>query len=95
MIKKICIVQLFFLFISCSLNKKEANESWWKYNNGYYLGDVLILNEESLIRDTIYINNTPKAFLLEEKNAVLWFIDKKIIIKSIESDETGVYSFQK
>ncbi len=85
-----------YLLISCKFNNKELKESWWKFGEGYYIGDVLNFNNENLIikNDTLFLNNKPKAIIITQTESFLGFTDRSIIIKSLESNEKGTY-FQK
>lgn len=73
--------------ISCSTNDKGLEKGWWKYGEGYHISDVLDFKRHKLSNDTIFINDKPRALLIRQEN----FISKKIVIKSLVSDETGTY----
>lgn len=80
-----------YLLISCKFKNKELKESWWKFGEGYYIGDVLNL---IIKNDTLLLNNKPKAIIITQTESFLGFTDRSIIIKSLESNEKGTY-FQK
>ncbi|WP_422092094.1 hypothetical protein [Tenacibaculum ovolyticum] len=87
MIRIIFYISLPLFLISCSTNDKELEKGWWKYGEGYHIGDVLDFKKHKLSNDTIFINDKPRALLIRHEN----FISKRIVIKSLESDETGTY----
>ncbi|WP_299887135.1 hypothetical protein [uncultured Lacinutrix sp.] len=90
MIKKlICILTLIFL-TSC-LNNKELREGWWKYGDGYHIGDVISFERYNLINNTLYLENIPKALLISKEESVFGFTSRKIVIKDLESNKRGTY----
>ncbi len=38
-----CVILLLLIFASCNSKDKELKSGWWKYGDGFHLGDVLIL----------------------------------------------------
>lgn len=88
MARLIFYISLPLFLISCSTNDKELEKGWWKYEEGYNIGDVLDFKRHKLSNDTIFINDKPRALLIRYEN----FISKRLIIKSLESDETGTYN---
>jgi len=84
----ICLVS----FSSCSLSDAELKESWWKHCGDYHIGDVLdFQNVHKLRNDTIYFNNIPKATIISTTESIFRATDRKIMIKSLESNEVGTY----
>ncbi len=78
-------------FTSCSLNNEQLKRGWWKYGDGYYIGDVIDFEKYDLVNDTLYLRDIPKAVLFDSKKSLLGFTNRKIIIKDINSNTTGVY----
>jgi hypothetical protein len=72
------------------MNNNDIKKSWWKYGDGYHIGDALRLNDNTLRGDTIYYNNSPDAIIIScdkgmfRKTAVLKISDLK-------TGATGVY----
>lgn len=90
--KKITLLALIInLLISCSLNDKQLKESWWKYGDGFHIGDVINFEKHQVINDTIFLDNIPKAILINKEGSILGFTDRTIIVKDLLSDETGTY----
>lgn len=82
-----------FLTIPCSgctLTNDRIQKHWWKYGNGFHLGDVLRFANNSLRNDTIFINNRPTAKIID-KTYGLFGDDNEIVIKSLLTAETGTY----
>lgn len=87
MIRIILYISLPLFLVSCSTNDMDLKKGWWKYGEGYHIGDVIDFKSHKISNDTIFINDKPKALLISQEN----FISRKIVIKSLESDETGTY----
>ncbi|WP_046759193.1 hypothetical protein [Kordia jejudonensis] len=81
---------LIILFSSCTLSHEELKVGWWKYGGGYYIGDSIDFKLFHLKNDTIYFNEMPKALLKSSTKGYKAYEDY-IIIKSLDSDETGKY----
>lgn len=79
------------IFLSCTLNDTQLKKRWWKYNRGYYLGDVLDFNDLNYRNDTIFVGRKPLAIILSKLNALPGG-DNQITIKSLSTKETGVYN---
>lgn len=80
---------VFFQFSSCKGEKLEV-EGFWKYSEGFYIGDVLDFKVKHLEirKDTVFRNNRPVAQIQKIENN---FFVKRLYIKSINSNVTGVY----
>jgi len=87
LIRTILYLTLLLILISCSTNEKSLHNGTWKYGEGYHIGDVIDFKKHQLSNDTIFINDKPEALLIKQEH----FISRKIIIKSLVSDETGIY----
>lgn len=78
-------ILLMLSFSSCNSKEKELKTGWWKYGQGFHLGDdVLILKDSNLRNDTILIGQKPVAIILSVSS-------HEIKIASIPSGETGIY----
>jgi len=87
------IIILSFLslaFAGCTLTNDGIQKHWWKYGNGFHIGDVLRFDNNSLRNDTIFINNIPTAKIIDKVHG-LFGADNEIIIKSFLSSATGTY----
>lgn len=82
---------LTFLFLTSCLSDKQLKESWWKYGEGYSIGDVLNFKIYELRNDTLFLDNTPKALIIERKESILGFTDREVTIKDLTSNKTGIY----
>lgn len=82
------------LFAGCSFKDHQLKEGWWKYGEGYSVGDVIDFKAGyTLSQDTLLMNG--------RKVAIVSRIDKRIfpgnnqmIIRSLDGRQSGVY-FQK
>lgn len=88
LISLLCLFISFFL--SCTLNDAQLKKSWWKYNRGYYLGDVLDFKDLNYRNDTIFVGKKPIAIILFKQKALPGG-DNQITIKSLSTKETGIY----
>ena len=84
-------ILLVILLSSCSFNDKELKNGWWKYGEGYHIGDVLNFNNILLSNDTIYRNGIPDAILIDRIDSHFNLTSRKIIIQSLSSNEKGTY----
>ncbi len=65
-------------------------ESWWKYEEGYWIGDEITFTDSNLVNDTINMGNLGKARIIKR---VKYFIgnNNKIVIQSLSGNELGYY----
>lgn len=78
---------------SCQNRENELQEvGFWKYSDGFYIGDVLDFNKSvnHLNQDTIYQNDTPKAILVNIETRILSG-DKCLHIKDPVTSKKGTY----
>ncbi len=85
------LIILIIVFSSCSFSDNELKNGWWKYGDGYHIGDVLDFNSFTLSNDTIYRNSVPKAILINRIDSYFNLTSRKIIIQSLSSNEKGTY----
>ncbi|WP_299607245.1 hypothetical protein [uncultured Aquimarina sp.] len=90
MIKKLIYILILLPITSC-LNDKQIKSGWWKYGNGYHIGDVISFERYDLRNDTLFLENTPKAILSKREGSYFGFTDRKITIKDLKSNKTGIY----
>ncbi len=76
--------------LSCTLTDDRIKKHWWKYGEGFHMGDVLILDNKNLLNDTIFINGKPKAIIVDKVYGLIGD-DNEIIIKSLLTNEKGIY----
>ncbi|WP_438423744.1 hypothetical protein [Aquimarina macrocephali] len=79
------------IFLTSCLSNKELKEGWWKYGDGYHIGDVISFERYNLVNDTLYLKDIPKALLISQEESVFGFTSRKIVIKDLKSNETGTY----
>jgi hypothetical protein len=79
-----CAILLLLIFVSCNSRDKELKSGWWKYGDGFYLGDVLIFNDSNSRGDTIFIENKPIGTLVTVNSHMIEII-------SIASGERSSY----
>lgn len=87
--KKVAIVFCVLLgFIAC----KENKNTFWKYAEGYHIGDVIAIDYKNnqIKNDTIYFKNKAVAAVISIENRIL-SNDKVLIIKDINSTKTSRY----
>ena len=89
----IVILCISFCFVvnSCSFNENMLRQGMWKYCEGFYLNDVISFENYELINDTLYLDKAPKAILLSKEESIFGFTDRKIILRAINSTQTGTY----
>jgi hypothetical protein len=90
------ILSLSLFLASCeSLKDEYIKENWWLYGEGYHLKDMLIFDDSAsnflqLKKDTILLDNIPKAIIVKKEKGILG-ADNEIHIKSINSNQIGIY----
>src|SRR5690554_1852407 len=93
-IKAIVLLSCFlFLIIACNNDNKQLKEVvFWKYSDGFYIGDYVDFNSKSIKiqNDTIYKIETPIALIIKIKNRTI-LGDKLLYIKDIASSKEGIY----
>jgi len=72
------------------LTNEKIKKHWWKYGEGFHIGDVLVLDNKNLINDTIFINDKPTAIIVDKVYGLIG-ADNKIIIRSVWTNEKGTY----
>jgi len=85
------VIILLILISSCSFSDTDLKNGWWKYGNGYHIGDVLDFNTLTFSNDTIYTNGIPRAILIDRVDSYFNLTSRKIIIQSLSSNEKGTY----
>lgn len=91
---KIILISFVVPFYSCADKTTQLKDvEFWKYSDGYHIGDVLDFNHNSyrMENDTIFENNIPTAKFIRIDNR-FGFADDKLIIKDLNSDTKGYYS---
>jgi hypothetical protein len=89
--KTLKLLAIFLVIFGCSVNETELKASWWKYGEGYYLGDVLDFNDIKLRSDTIFNDKIPIAVITSTQGKILNLKGPTLKIKSIETGEIGIY----
>lgn len=79
------------LILGCSVDETELKTSWWKYGEGFHLGDELNFNHIKLRNDTIFENKKPVAVITSYRGDILDLVGPTIKIKSIETGKIGIY----
>lgn len=80
------------LFMGCSrMTRVEVENAQWKYGTGFRIGDILILNRNNLRGDTILVDGKNKAIIEEYKEYVFFWQTPNLVIKDLNSRETGRY----
>ena len=84
-------IHVLFIFFLCNCNRvdKTVKHGFWKYKNGFSIGDPGdIFNFYSepykISNDTIFHSNIAKAVVLKTENGLL-------LLKSVATGETGTY----
>ena len=90
LIKKLIYIFTFVLITSC-LSDRQLKEGWWKYGEGYHIGDVISFERYDLRNDTLFLENTPRALLSRREGSIFGMKARTIIIKDLNSNETGTY----
>ncbi|WP_322969480.1 hypothetical protein [Faecalibacter sp. LW9] len=88
------LLTLTFFCFSCkeqNILLKEVN--YWKYSDGFHIGDVIDFNNNNFIikNDTIFHNNIPIAKFVKIQNR-LGIADNKLTIQDLKTSEIGNYS---
>jgi len=81
------------LIVACTNENKQLKEAtFWKYSDGFYIGDYVDFNSKSIKiqNDTIYKIETPIALIIKIKNRTI-LGDKLLYIKDIASSKEGIY----
>lgn len=77
------------IFITIIVSCNSTENTFWKYRNGYYIGDVFKFGKYYKIKnDTIYNNQIPKAVIIKIKTRIS---DKLMMLKEINGDSIGYY----
>jgi hypothetical protein len=79
-----CAILVWLIFFSCNSRDTQLKSGWWKYEEGFHLGDVLILKGSNLRGDTIFIEQKPVAI-------VVTVASNRLEIASISSGDKGIY----
>lgn len=76
------------IFLGCL---QEKPEGFFKYYNGYYIGDYLETssNVTLITNDTVFISERPVAKFIKIENRFNG--DKFLVIESLETNERGMY----
>jgi hypothetical protein len=93
--KQLLTISLFVftnhLLAGCSLSDQQLKRGWWKYGEGYHLGDVVDFNHRfSISGDTILQNGKAVAVIIDRKKGIFGD-DNEIQIRSLDKKESGVY----
>jgi hypothetical protein len=88
----------FFLFVliwpfltGCSLNDQQLKSGWWKYGDGFHIGDVVDFNKEySMMGDTI-LQSGKTVGIITRKSKGMFGDDNEIEITSLDKKRSGVY----
>lgn len=79
------------ILLGCGrMNNEEIKQSWWKYGEGFHIGDALRLDDDELKMDTIFSNNKPVAIIISCKKRFPQN-DAVMKIQSLETGEKGTY----
>lgn len=75
----------------CSLSDHEMKEGWWKYGQGYHVGDVIDFKENfSISRDTLYRDGQIIGTVIRKRRG--WFgFENEIEIRALDGKQSGVY----
>lgn len=79
------------LLIGCSLNEQQLKTGWWKYGEGYYLGDVVDFNKGFAIHGDTVLQNGQRVGIIIRKTKGIFGGDNEIEITSIDKKQSGVY----
>lgn len=82
-----------FLIIACNNDNKQLKEvGFWKYSDGFYIGDYIDFNSKSIKiqNDTIYKVEAPIALIIKIKDRTI-LGNKLLHIQDIASNKEGVY----
>ena len=89
------LLTLTFLFcFSCKDQKTPLKEvNFWKYSDGFHIGDVIDFNSNNFIikNDTIFQNNIPIAKFVKIQNRP-GIADNKLTIQDLKTSKIGNYS---
>ena len=88
----------FFLFAltclflqSCSLDEQQLKKGWWKYGEGYHLGDVVDFNNGFSINGDTVLQNGQRVGIIIRKTKGLFGDDNEIEITSLDKKKSGIY----
>ena len=91
---KILLSFLILIFFAiCKDRNKQLNEvGFWKYYDGFYIGDFLEFKNQLIKNqnDTIYYSQIPVALILKIENR-FFTGDKLLHFKDIATDKKGIY----
>jgi hypothetical protein len=84
--KQLILIFFYFFFLSCN----RVDNSKWKYQDGYNIGDFLEFGTDvySLSNDTILRKSKPIAVVIDNNNRL---IDRVLIIRGINDTIRGYY----
>lgn len=88
----------FFLFSltclflpACSLSEQKLKTGWWKYGEGYHLGDVVDFNKGFSINGDTVLQNGHRVGIITRKTKGMFGNDDEIEITSLDKKQSGVY----
>ena len=91
----------FFLFAwtclfltGCSLNEQQLKTGWWKYGEGYYLGDVVDFSKGFSINGDTILQNGLRVGIITRMTKGMFGDDNEIEIISLDKKQSGVYHQQ-
>lgn len=90
-LKHFVFISFLITITACSLSKPEIEDLTWKYNDGYYAGDIFTFKYLNYDNDTAYINDSIKVIILESTKANS-FQRERLTIRSLKTGEIGYYT---
>jgi hypothetical protein len=70
---------------SCNEEYIDIEKGWWKYGHGYNIGDRVDFDESIEVRNDTIIRND------EAIGKIQFYSKKRMQIKDLKSNETGMY----
>lgn len=79
-----------FIFATCKRKETLTDTKFWKYSDGFYMGDVISFKHQDIkvSKDTIYMKNIAIATVDKIENRI---VDKVLYIKSCKTKKIGRY----
>jgi len=78
-------VILLMISIGCNNNYNDIEIGWWKYGDGYHIGDALRFDDfYNVSNDTIFRNKKAIA-------TIQFYTNRRMTIKSLNTGEKGIY----
>jgi hypothetical protein len=83
---------LIYLFLpGCALNSQELKNGWWKYGEGYHIGDVVDFNKSFEIKGDTILQRGHRVGVITRKTKGIFGADNEIEITSLDNKQPGVY----